>query len=115
MTVEQTQVIDVIGTDRLTGKVYLTISDHLPWDLENAHLLVLQEKLDSYLAFVGGGEVYTSYPDAKGRDFVIKIVLKYRPSGEGVRFLECAKQRVEDSAIEFRFGPLESDYYDEQS
>jgi len=113
VTVEETQLIDVIGTDRQTGKVHLTISDHLPWDPENEHLLVLQEKLNTYLTFIKGGEVYSSYPDAKGRDFVIKIVLKYRPNGEGVRFLELAKQTVENAAIEFHFGPAERNYDNE--
>ena len=41
--VEQTHVIDVIGTERLTGKVHLTISDHLAWDLENAQILASGE------------------------------------------------------------------------
>ena len=115
MTLEQTQLIDVIGTDRQTGKVHLTISDHLPWDPDNQHLFVLQQKLNTYLAFIEGGEVYSSYPDAKSRDFVIKIVLRYRPDGEGVRFLELAKQTVENAAIEFHFGPLKRDYDSEDT
>jgi len=31
MSVEQPNVIDIISTDRLTGNVVLTVSDHVDW------------------------------------------------------------------------------------
>ena len=60
-------MIDVIGIDRQTGQVVLTISDHLDWSDSIAHQKILQEKLNRYLAFVESGEIMESYPDAKDR------------------------------------------------
>ena len=52
------------------------------WD-DSEHLLLLQEKLNSYLAFIESGEIYESYPRAMGRQLVIDLVLKHSPSVEG--------------------------------
>ncbi len=46
MSIEQVEKIDFISTTS-EGKVELTISDHLEWDAENNHLLILQNKLNA--------------------------------------------------------------------
>ena len=42
MSVENFKVIDVVGIDK-NESVILTVSDHLEWDEENEHLLILQK------------------------------------------------------------------------
>jgi hypothetical protein len=108
MSVENTQVIDFIGFEEATGKVVLTIADHLPWD-DRDHLLLLQEKLNSYLAFIESGEIYESYPRAMGRQLVIDLVVQHWPSVEGLRHLELAKKQVEGVGNELRYRTLEAD------
>lgn len=54
MSVEQLDVVDVISTDRETGHVILTISDHLDWSDSVQHQTILQAKFNKYLAFVEG-------------------------------------------------------------
>ena len=44
MSVEILNVIDFVSSDK-NGNVVLTISDHLEWDEENNHLLLLQDKI----------------------------------------------------------------------
>ncbi len=114
MTIEQTKLIDIIGIENATGKVHLTISDHLPWDSQNHHLLLLQEKINFYLAFIESGEIYESYPDSKNREFVIVIKLLFQPNGDGVHFLDLAKQTIEGAGFEFSFGPLQSGYEEDR-
>jgi hypothetical protein len=46
MAVEQSDLIDIISTDRVTGDVVLTISDHLDWSDSPAHQVFLQAKLN---------------------------------------------------------------------
>jgi len=41
MSVEQPEVIDIVSTDRFTGEVVLTVSDHLDWSDSTAHQLLL--------------------------------------------------------------------------
>jgi hypothetical protein len=94
MSVEQLDVIDVISTDRL-GHVVLTVSDHLDWFDTVQHQNILQAKLNKYLAFVESGDILESYPDAKGRPVVFKVVFKFRPDPQGFQFLANAKSVIE--------------------
>src|SRR4051812_37461549 len=84
MTVENTSIVDAVGTDKETGEVRLSIFDHLPWDTQ--HLRLLQEKINVYLGFIESGEIYGSYPNAKGRPLVIDVFTKFRPTKEATRF-----------------------------
>lgn len=65
MTIEQANTVDLISVDRTT-KVVKTISDHLDWTDQATHLLLLQDKINCYLAFIESGELRVSYAKAKG-------------------------------------------------
>jgi hypothetical protein len=60
MSVEDKNKINAISTNK-EDVVALTISDHLEWD--SGHLLILQEKINSYLHFIESGQMHGSYPD----------------------------------------------------
>src|SRR6266540_2021756 len=66
MSISETDKIDVIGIDSASGDVILTVSDHLDWEDVGTHLLQLQEKLNTYLAFIESGEMLESYPKSAG-------------------------------------------------
>ena len=104
MSVEQDGVIDIISTDRLTGDVTLTISDHLDWQDSGAHLLMLQRKLNRYLAFIESGEIFEQYPITKGRAIAISVVFQIAPNESAREFLSQAKRIVEGAGIGFRTG-----------
>ena len=70
-------VVDAVGTDRKSGEIVLTIADSWNWDDSRAHLLALQEKINSYLGFVESGEIYDAYPSAVGQVLRIEIVSRY--------------------------------------
>lgn len=84
MSIEQTDVIDIISTDRITGEVVLTISDHLDWSDSTAHQMLLQRKLNRYLVFVETGEIMESYPSAGNRPIVFKVVFRRAQFGKTV-------------------------------
>jgi hypothetical protein len=73
MSIEQSDVIDLIGVENDTGKVVLTISDHLDWDSPNSHLRLLQDKINRYVDFVDSGEIEDSYPNSKDRIVLISV------------------------------------------
>src|SRR5437868_4393947 len=101
MTVEQSDVIDIVSIDP-AGCVVLTISDHLDWSDTASHLLILQTKLNRYLAFVESGEILESYSDAKDRKVAVKVAFKFKPNTGGEGFLVKAKQIVESAGMQFR-------------
>jgi hypothetical protein len=102
MSIEQTDVVDLIGTDRMTGHVTLTISDHLDWSDSVAHQLLLQTKLNRYLAFVESGEILQSYPNAKDRPIIFELVFKFVPDEGGRAFLAKVKPIIESAGFSFR-------------
>lgn len=109
MSVDQPKVIDFIGVDKASGGVTLTISDHLDWNNSRDHQVVLQDKINWYLAFIESGEIFESYPDAKGRSVTIKVVFKHNPDLEGWRFLTRAKDVIESAGFSLRHEVLSYD------
>jgi hypothetical protein len=68
VTVEHVDKIDFVTGEQKTGDMILTISDHLDWDEdEGEHLLVLQNKLNTYLEFIESGQIYAKVPQAVGK------------------------------------------------
>lgn len=102
MSVEQLDVVDVISTDKETGHVILTISDHLDWSDSIAHQKILQAKFNKYLAFIESGEILERYPDGNNRPLAIKVVFKYKPDAQGWQFLARAKQVIESAGFSLR-------------
>ena len=66
MSVDETQRVDFVSLDPATNEVVLTISDHLDWSDVGEHLLLLQAKLNSYIALVEGGGVDSAIPEREG-------------------------------------------------
>lgn len=105
MTVEQRKIIDFIGINKVEDTVDLVISDHLEWDEKNEHLLILQEKINDYLAAIESGEIVEKYPNAEGKKIVIRVNLKYPiPETEMVKkFCEKAISIVQWAGFDLRF------------
>ncbi len=102
MSIEQTDVVDIVSTERMSGNVVLTVSDHLDWSDSTAHQLLLQSKLNRYLAFVESGEILESYPKAKDRPIVFNVVFKFPPDDAGREFLAKARRIIESAGFTLR-------------
>jgi hypothetical protein len=104
---------DAVSLDLASGECKLTIFEYLPWD--RAHLGTLQDKINECLQFMESGEIYTSYPQAQGRDFVIDIRSIYAPDEGALHFLTTAQQVLDEAGYLLRFGPLGSSYADDKA
>jgi hypothetical protein len=113
MSVIETDSIDAIGMEKEMQRVFLTIIDSLVWDAENVHLFTLQEKINTYLYFIESGELLTAFPDSKGFDVAIELVLKHQPSDEAITFFDKTIQILLDKNIVFVFGPKRNGSYAE--
>ncbi len=104
MTVEDARVIDMVTVDRETGMVWLTISDHLPWDTEHEdeHLLALQEKINSYVAFFESGQIFEEGENLRGRETTIHVAMMYSPSARASWFLSRATGVVRSAGLDLR-------------
>jgi hypothetical protein len=102
VSIEDSKVIDAIGIETTTGKVVLTISDHLDWTSDTEHLDRLRDKINTYVRFIESGEINASYPDAIGRPRVIDVVTKFEQPTMGRDFIENAMKTLSRVGIELR-------------
>jgi hypothetical protein len=102
VSVEQTDVVDILSVDRETGHVVLTISDHLDWSDSVGHQTILQKKLNTYLAFVESGEILGQYPEAKDRPVAFRVVFQVPPDESGRAFVARAREAIESAGITLR-------------
>lgn len=102
MSVENANVVDVVSIDK-SGNVVLTVSDHLEWDDNNEHLLILQNKLNAYLGAIENGTLHESYPNAVGRKIVLNVRCKYFPNDDGKEFLSRTKCDLEKAGYGFTY------------
>ncbi len=102
MSVEQTDVVDIVSIDRETGHVVLTISDHLGWSDNVGHQAILEKKLNTYLAFAQSGEILEQYPKAKSRPVAFKVVFRAPPDESGRVFVARAREVIESAGYTLR-------------
>ena len=89
MAVDNTRVVDAIGIEKEDREVILTIADQLDWEKEREHLNLLQDKINTYVSFIEGGELLEAYPDAKDRKAVINVIGKQEPTPDAIRFFSA--------------------------
>jgi hypothetical protein len=108
MSVEDADKIDFTAFDPESDEMLLVISDPLGWgQLEGEHLMALQDKLNAYLAFLEGGQVYRDLPKAVGRKVVIEVVGKFPLSEQASKFYRLAGKVIEDAGFSLRFRHLD--------
>ncbi|WP_175811887.1 DUF6572 domain-containing protein [Burkholderia contaminans] len=88
MSLQKSDVIDAIGTETESGSIVMSIIDSWGWDSPDDHLNALQNKLNCYFDFVESGQIFESYPEAKGRNLRIDIVEKFAPPESVEYFFE---------------------------
>lgn len=110
MSIEDSGVIDSIGVSKVDQKAVLLISDHLDWADEKGHFEVFEQKISKYLDFIKSGQLLETLPHAKDRPIRIELVQQYKPTENGLRFLNAAKQQLAEMGLEFTFHPLPAGY-----
>lgn len=100
MSLDNTRTIDAVGTEAATGCTVLTITDHWDWEDKHAHLLALQEKLNSYFEFVESGQLFDTRPEASGGRVRINVVSRFPMPAEGRDLLSKASDVARHIDIE---------------
>jgi len=89
MSIENTSVIDAIGTNDEKSTITLLATDHLKWgDDDDQHMLLLQEKVNTYLRFYESGEIFEHFPEAKNYGVTLKISGSYNLNSKGKWFYD---------------------------
>ena len=105
MSVDITDAIDMMSESKRTGAVQLTISDHLPWEDAEAHITILQRKIDRYMIFIQSGEILTMSPFSESKPKVIQVYFMVDPpSGTPTKYLTEVKRQLGKAGVGFEWG-----------
>lgn len=88
--------IDAIGYDEKNKVIVLMLADHLDWDEEYNHLLLLQDKINAYISFIENEQYLEIMPTKEFDGARIEIHFKYEMTENAEKFL----QRVQDQVGE---------------
>ena len=105
MSILDKDTIDFLSEETKTGDIRLTISDHLDWGYPD-HLLLLQEKVNSYISCIESGQLESMCPNFKSKKVIISVRFKYPPSVEAKLFLEQLGVIVNNVKINFNYKVL---------
>jgi len=103
VALENTNEIDAIGIDIITGVCTLAIIDNVDWFKEEEHLLLLQEKMNSYLRFIESGEIYSAYEPANGKQIEIKIYFAYAFPASCQEFIQDASNILSGAGFQLAY------------
>ena len=106
MSLDQLDVVDAIGVDKVSDAVVLSIIDYWPWHDTESHLNTLRDKIKRYLDYIDSGEIYESYPDARGKSISIDVVAQHSFPAEAIKFLDSIALALQDAVrLSYRHVP----------
>ena len=101
MSIENQDTVDFFAIEDGAARIVLAISDHWDWSAPLEHVFALQEKINSYAAFVESGQVWEAASEKSGQPISagsvpvqIKIFLKYGPPSLFFDFLSRAREAL---------------------
>ncbi|MBI9013306.1 MAG: hypothetical protein JEZ08_13820 [Clostridiales bacterium] len=98
-----THIIDLVAFDEILKVVNLIIIDDQNWETPREHIDMIQEKILSYVAFIENGTLKKKYPSVADLDTIIKVIFEYKPTEEGIKFIEQVKTVLEDTGYQLEF------------
>ena len=112
MGIKDINIVDSIGTS-ITKKntVSLLISDNLDWENEHEHMVIMQNKINTYLNFIESSEIYSKFPKAKGKQFEILIYATHRLTPNAKEFIFKVKNVISKSGyfLSWEYVPLKDE------
>ncbi len=85
----------------LAGNLILYVLDDMEWksDDEKTHLLLLQDKLNTCLAYIQSGKYKEDYPKYNFKQAIIEIRFKFAITEHCKRYLQMVQSQIGEYAI----------------
>lgn len=88
-----------MGMSKDGAGLILMLADHLDWESEEAHLILLQDKINAYLAFIETEQYTECYSDVIFNYYVVEIRFKFQATEKCVLFIEEINAQLKDHSI----------------
>lgn len=100
MGLEDPTTIDVVS-ESADGEIGLIMTETRRWDGSPERSKELQDKLNTYVAFVESGRLVEEYPEAQGRAVRIQLDTLEEPDAQTRTILEHVERRLAEESIRF--------------
>ena len=103
MSIDDASKIDIVATRPESDEVKLVIADHLTWSDPDAHCRMIQDKVNTYIAFVESRQLW----EVKGHriperpHIFITLAAKHAPAEVAWEFLSQLRAALNNIGIEF--------------
>ncbi len=94
MSVIDEKIIDSMAVTNDDEGIILLIADHLDWEDEYNHLVILQEKINAYIAFLESEQYKDVYNSKSFRYGIIEIHFKYKITEKAKCFLNTVQKQI---------------------
>ena len=109
MSVTDMNKIDAIGKSKTNDELDLLITDHLDWENEYEHLVILQDKINIYLGYIESKQFFVTHPNESVDGYVIEIVFKNGITERCFKFLETIGNQLKQYKIRIRIEVYDPD------
>ena len=99
MSVIDTNKVDGIGISKDGQKLVLLITDHLDWNNEYEHLILLQSKINTYLSFLESQQYIEVFPNKEFSIFFIEIHFIHELTDNCLKFFDAIKEQLAEENI----------------
>lgn len=90
LNIEKTDTIDSLAYEQATSSLILLLADGMDWSDTNRHLLLLQEKLNTYIWYIDSEQYKEKYPNVKSVE--LRVSFLFEEPEICHKLLERAKQ-----------------------
>ena len=103
MSVVDSTVVDGIALSEDKNGIILLITDHLDWSEEYQHLMILQEKINTYLGFLEEKQYEEMYKEETITYGIIEIHFLYSLTDNAEKFLQAVQNQVAQHGIRIQY------------
>lgn len=102
MSVVDSKTIDAVALTNDEKGIILLITDHLNWEDEYQHLLMLQEKINMYISFLEEKQYKEIYRDIDITYGIIEIHFLFDITSNVEKFLQSVQNLVAELGIKIQ-------------
>ncbi len=103
MAITEKDVIDSVAYEN--NQLLLQLYDHLDFDeeFEKDHLLMLQDKLNTYIWYIDSKQYEDTYSQKRFDGFTIRVFFMFEPSELCIKFISHVNERLSNTGIRVEY------------
>ena len=100
MSILEIKKVDAMGISKDGKGLILMLADHLDWQNEQEHLILLQDKINAYLGFIESNQYLDNFPDIVFDYYVIDVRFKFKVTENCLKFFEVINIQLKENNIQ---------------